>query len=129
MLESDLWSPPLYNLIPFHILKISSTPLNIYGNLLLLFPLGILLPLVHNKISTFKNLIIISFIIVMIIEITQLLGTMLIGLFGEFGYERYFDIDDFIFNLFGSSLGFLIYKKGIYPLIKFIKLDEKCNLA
>ena len=70
---------------------------NIVGNLIVLFPMGCFLPCMFKKMRKFKNTLAVCFCVVLIIELLQPL--LRIG---------FFDIDDFIFNLSGASLAFLI---------------------
>lgn len=69
---------------------------NIFGNIILFIPLGFF-PVFLDK--SFKNTLLFSTIFILLIEITQLIF-----------YFGYFDIDDFILNLLGSIVGYLIAK-------------------
>lgn len=80
---------------------------NILGNIVLLAPLGILIPLIIN--SSTKKYILIIFIISLLIELLQLL-TM----------SGYVDIDDIILNIFGA---YICYK--IFHLKRVKKFIEK----
>lgn len=70
---------------------------NIAGNLIVLFPMGCFLPCIFPKMRKYKNTLAVCLGVVFIVELSQPL--LRIG---------YLDIDDFIFNLSGASLGFLI---------------------
>ena len=76
---------------------------NIIGNILLFFPLGILLPLVSTKFHSLKRVIFAAFICSLSIEIAQLISR-------EFGNYRTVDVDDIILNTIGAALGFFIIK-------------------
>lgn len=78
---------------------------NILGNVLLLFPLGLLLPILWRKFDNMRNTLLFSFLFSLCIEIIQLLSYYV----GNMG--RSFDIDDIILNTFGACLGYLFYKK------------------
>ncbi|MBU3091457.1 VanZ family protein [Clostridium sp. CF011] len=84
---------------------------NILGNTLLLFPFGLLLPILWRKFDNMKNTILISFLFSLGIEIVQLLSYYV----GNFG--RSFDIDDIILNTFGAWIGYMFYKKIVLKLI------------
>ena len=99
-----------FNLIPFNSIKILlNSPLglkvafyNIIGNLLMLTPLAVLLPLLNDK---YKNIFRYSIIIIsigLVIEILQYITKI-----GSL------DIDDFILNVSGAILFFLIINKTI----------------
>ena len=70
---------------------------NLIGNFIVLFPMGGFLPCLFLKMRNFTNTIFVCLAIVCVVELLQPL--LCIG---------YFDIDDFIFNLAGASVGFLI---------------------
>ena len=112
------------NLVPFrmiyHIIKSESVIVVIYqigGNLMLLFPLGYLIPIVTNKKIDLKRIILIMFCITFCIENMQ----FIIGQILNFNY-RCFDVDDMILNTAGGILGYIMLKKT-YPIVrKFIKI-------
>lgn len=79
---------------------------NIVGNLMLLAPLGILIPLIFSG-STKKHMLII-FIISLLIELLQLI-TM----------SGYVDIDDIILNVFGAYICYKIFH--LKPIKIFIE--------
>lgn len=72
---------------------------NLFGNILIFIPVGIMLPMVHK--ASWNPLIMLanSFIFVLGIEIFQL--------FSAFGA---FDVDDIILNCFGVLLGRALYQ-------------------
>ncbi|MGH4125565.1 MAG: VanZ family protein [Clostridium sp.] len=78
---------------------------NILGNMLLLLPFGLLLPMLWEKFENIRNTLLISFIFSFSIEILQLLSYYI----GNRG--RSFDIDDIILNTFGAWIGYMFYKK------------------
>ena len=69
---------------------------NLLGNFIVLFPMGCFLPCLSKRCHKYLPTFVVCFAIVLIVEFTQPL--LRVG---------YFDIDDFIFNLLGASLGFL----------------------
>lgn len=74
---------------------------NIVGNILLFMPIGLLLPLLFNRIRRFGAFIWRAAVISVAIEATQL-----------FSRARTVDIDDVILNTTGAALGFVMYLAG-----------------
>lgn len=87
------------------------------GNLLLLFPLGIYMPLIFEKFHNFKRVVISGLLVTLIIELTQVVISFGVG----FSY-RYFDINDIILNLTGLIVGNLVLKV-ILPILNDIGVD------
>ncbi|MGC3792157.1 MULTISPECIES: VanZ family protein [Priestia] len=85
------------------------------GNLILLFPLGIFIPILFPKLTKCKTIVLIGFLVSLLIESSQFTISSIIG----FTY-RSFDVDDLILNTIGSGIGFLFYK---YIYIKVLR-DE-----
>ena len=89
-----------YNITPFRTILSQLNQLNIYnlaGNILIFIPFGFLLKYIYNiKLIFF---IFITFLYIFFIEIMQ--HIFLIG---------FFDIDDFILNLFDSLIGYFLAK-------------------
>jgi len=79
---------------------------NLLGNLLLLVPIGILIPTLWIRMRDFKKTVIIGASISLTIELMQFLLAY-IGL----GWGRATDIDDLILNTFGVMIGYAIYNK------------------
>ena len=75
--------------------------INLAGNVIMFIPLGFFIPFVLKNSSSFIQSIIICSIIIILIETVQLFT-----LLGSF------DIDDFILNLAGSIIGYIIYSGG-----------------
>ncbi len=106
------------NLIPFHSIMEAVTDSsdmirsfaigNVVGNIIILIPLGIYLPLLKKDKRVIVNLLFI-FIVSIFVEIIQ--GFLGIGVS---------DIDDIILNSFGGWIGIIGYK-----LLLFILRDEK----
>lgn len=91
---------------------------NLVGNLVLLLPLGMMLPILHTKFRRYINFLTVAFIVVFFIEFGQLFGSFIIGIFNTYGaYSRSFDVDDFIFNLFGATIGFILFKIVVQPIL------------
>ncbi|MGH4120381.1 VanZ family protein [Clostridium sp.] len=84
---------------------------NILGNTLLLFPFGLLLPILWRKFYNVRKTLLYSFLFSLGIEINQLLSYYV----GNIG--RSFDIDDIILNTFGAWIGYMFYKKIVLKLI------------
>lgn len=72
---------------------------NTVGNILIFLPLGVFLPLLFKKCRPFTKVLLISVIISIFIECSQLFFML-----GQF------DIDDIILNVSGSMVGFLLFK-------------------
>lgn len=106
---------PVYTTVKDIIYTCSNSPIsdfmvrvwirNILGNLILLFPLGILLPLLWDKFRNIRTATVFGFFTSLSIEVIQLLS-MLIGNRG-----RAFDIDDIILNTAGAFLGALLLNR------------------
>ena len=70
---------------------------DIIANTIMLFPLGIFIPLWIKKIDTPKKVTVTAFCVSLFIEITQLITT-----------RGYFEIDDLFHNTLGAFLGSFI---------------------
>lgn len=101
-----------YNLIPFYSFKMFFPLLtseysgyrylaisNLFGNIILFIPLGIFLPLIFEKQNKFFLFLLTATIIPIIVEFIQF--------FTKLGTA---DIDDVILNVFGSLIGYSIFK-------------------
>ena len=93
------------NLIPFHTLRIYWDNLgspfwmrNLFGNLGLLFPLGLLGPIALPFLRRWWRLALVAILYSGTIEFTQL-----------FIPDRSADVDDVIVNVIGALLGFAVY--------------------
>ena len=112
------------NLVPFrmiyNIIDSESVIVAIYqigGNIMMLFPLGYLIPMMTDKKIDLKKILLIIFCITFCIESAQLI----IGKIINFNY-RCFDVDDMILNTLGGVFGHFMLKKT-YPVVrKFIKI-------
>lgn len=114
-----------YNFIPFYSIKniINHNPIEnlvkqIGGNLILLIPLGIYVPVAYEKCRKLRCFSILMLSVSLSIEAIQ----FLLGEIMNYHY-RTVDIDDIILNVTGSLIGFII--SLLY--IKFIRLLEKKN--
>ena len=101
------------NFVAFKTIGIYSTfDKQVIGNFIMLFPLGIYLPLLYRnlrKFSGFFAVLFISFVVSVGIEVLQLATNY-----------RSTDIDDVILNTTGACFGFLIYQ-----LLKVIVLNKE----
>lgn len=79
---------------------------NILGNLFLLMPLGMLLPILCKEFRSFKQMTSLAFFCSLSIEIIQFFSTFI-------GSFRTCDIDDVILNTIGAAIGYLIFSKII----------------
>ena len=93
--------------------RLRYTQENLVGNILLLIPLGIFLPLIFFKISNFKSIIRDSFLISFTPELIQLFTVL-----GSF------DVDDILLNISGAALGF-----GILLLLKETRLQNPTQIS
>jgi glycopeptide antibiotics resistance protein len=71
----------------------------VVGNLVMLLPLGIYIPLLFPKLSGFFRVFIICLLVSISIELMQLITNV-----------RSTDIDDVILNTSGAVVGYIIYK-------------------
>lgn len=87
----------------FRIYELSNT--QILGNFLMLLPMGIYLPLLYKKASSFFPVFIISILVSVFIEFLQLITSY-----------RSADVDDVLLNSTGACAGFLLFAvaKAIY---------------
>ena len=94
------------NLVPFHTLAIYWRNLgsdfwlrNLFGNLALLLPLGLLGPIALPALDRWWRIALLALLVSTAIELTQLLVP-----------DRSADIDDVIVNVAGASLGFFLFR-------------------
>lgn len=71
--------------------------INIVGNIVMFMPIGFLIPLLWDKLNSFKNVVLFGFATSLLIELTQLF------------LIRGTDIDDLILNTVGAVLGYLVF--------------------
>jgi glycopeptide antibiotics resistance protein len=120
------------NFIPFktvfHYAKIASTGSlefiglflwNIMGNLVMLLPLGAVLPCLFRRIDRFWKVVITVTVTIILIELAQLI--LRVGVI---------DIDDLILNLSGAMIGYAILKipplsRGLRAIGALPERDEK----
>ena len=118
-----------YNLIPFSsINQMLNSPLglkvglyNIIGNFLMLTPLAVLLPLISDRFKKVRNYFVAIILVSLVIELTQYITRI-----GSL------DIDDFILNVSGSFILYLILiktklNKYLYKLFYEITISEKVS--
>ncbi|PEJ75624.1 VanZ family protein [Bacillus wiedmannii] len=95
---------------------------NVGGNILLLMPLGFLAPIIWDKFKKIKNTILLGLAISISIELLQLTESLFSG------WGRITDIDDVVFNVIGSIVGYFIYKITLMLASKLnIRLLDKTN--
>ncbi len=114
------------NLIPFativeqvrHLLagsyKARHCFINLGGNVIMFLPLGLLMPLIWDKLRSFGRFILTVTVMIVVVELLQLvtlLGSM--------------DIDDLILNLCGASVGFLLNSAAAAIYNKTKKSDKR----
>ncbi|WP_348638090.1 VanZ family protein [Bacillus thuringiensis] len=98
-----------YQLIPFHeIYKtffVTGNYIQVFGNLLLLFPLGVYMGLLSKRAVSVRYVFKISLFTTLTIEIVQLIIDYI-----TFMPNKVFDVDDIILNVTGCLLGWLFLK-------------------
>lgn len=77
---------------------------NIFGNVVLLMPLAVFLPLLCKRFRNIKSTVIFCFLISLLIELYQYISSY-------WGNVRSVDIDDLILNTLGAFLGYILYDK------------------
>jgi glycopeptide antibiotics resistance protein len=88
------------NLHPFLMFKqFQIASYQVIGNLVMLLPLGIYIPLLFPKLSGFFRVVIICLLVSISIELMQLITSV-----------RSTDIDDVILNTSGAITGYIIYR-------------------
>jgi glycopeptide antibiotics resistance protein len=92
------------NLELFKIFRIyPNTHTQIFGNLLMLFPLGIFIPLLYNKLSGFLATVAFCFLIALLFECLQLATR-----------HRSADVDDIFLNTLGAAAGAVVFQLTRY---------------
>jgi glycopeptide antibiotics resistance protein len=80
---------------------------NLMGNLVLLLPFGLFLPILWNRARSFWTTVVMGVLLSFSIEILQ----YVLAYFGYGG--RAADIDDLILNTLGVVIGYFIFEKGL----------------
>jgi glycopeptide antibiotics resistance protein len=80
---------------------------NIAGNLILLLPFGIMVPLLWSKFNSAVKTTFCAFCLSLSIEVLQLASAYV----GNVG--RAFDVDDILLNTIGAFIGYIIFKNII----------------
>lgn len=114
-INSGAWG---VNFVPFRTMKnyikysgFLHTLTNIFGNILIFIPYGILVAEIFPKFRKLSKIFLLSFATSFFVEFIQ------------FFIGRSVDIDDLILNVFGSIIGYLIWKKVLR--YKFAKKKRK----
>jgi len=99
-----------YNYIPFQTIKLyivnrayfdlDTWVKNLFGNILLFIPIGIILPLLNNRFL--KALLFITATLALLISVELLQMVLKVGSF---------DVDDIILNIAGACIGFSLTKR------------------
>jgi glycopeptide antibiotics resistance protein len=84
----------------FRIYRLSS--IQIVGNLMMLLPLGIYIPLLYPKLSGFFTVLFIGFLVSLTIETLQLVTSF-----------RSADVDDILLNTVGCGAGYIIFRMAM----------------
>jgi len=97
-----------FNFVPFMFIKdlisnISRDRIPVFGNMVLLFPLGCLVPLIFKRINNLVKTTLVGLVIAIGIETLQFIISYFLG----FRY-RSVDVDDLILNTTGTVIGYLM---------------------
>ena len=99
------------NLVPFHTIAIYLRNLgsefwmrNLFGNLALLLPLGLLGPIAQPALDRWWRILLVCLLASIAVEIAQLWIP-----------DRSADVDDVMVNACGAGIGFLIYRIARHP--------------
>ena len=86
----------MINVIPFYFLvdRYDGWQMNIFGNIAMFIPVGIVWPICFKKLDTIEKTILAGAGFTLFIELTQL-----------FCLGRHTDVDDLILNTFGVAIG------------------------
>lgn len=99
---------------------------NFGGNFILLFPLGILAPIIFKKINTIFKVVLLGFLVSLFTELIQVVEVLI----NLSRWSRAFDVDDIILNTLGATVGYLMYRIFTLLLQKFKNINkEKDNAA
>lgn len=103
------WDDYRYNLIPFREISrfinnveklgVKTIFVNVFGNIFVFIPLGILLPVAFQGLKKWYKTAVMVLVFSLCIELIQLIFKI-----GSF------DVDDLMLNLFGGIIGYIIYK-------------------
>lgn len=77
----------------------------VFGNIVLFIPMGFLVPLLFNKMSTLRKVVLVGFISSFTVEFLQFLISFIIG-----ATYKITDIDDIILNTIGTIIGFILFR-------------------
>lgn len=105
------------NLVPFaSIVQTLGLPLRpaviqLAGNLVMLFPLGYLAPILWPSVNTWRRALGVVVGASVLVEAAQFLVSLALG-----GYYKSVDIDDVILNVAGGLAGYLVYRL-VEPLL------------
>ena len=75
---------------------------NLVGNLLLFAPWGVLLPMLDKRFCSAKRFFLLTACVIIAVELTQLI--LKVGVC---------DIEDFILNMLGAAVGWLVIRKKV----------------
>ena len=89
-------------ILDFNHYNLSTWLFNMIGNLLIFFPVGVLFPVIFNRINSYNHILYITISMSLLIEISQYRASLGV-----------FDIDDIILGVTGSLIGFHLYLKSI----------------
>lgn len=123
---------PIFNIIPFKelydvlshaynsgiLFATKQALIQIGGNILMFAPFGFLLPILKRKSNNIINMLKISTIVSLLIEIVQLCVSFAIGV-----CFRYADIDDIITNVLGAVTGLLLFRLFLKVIQKLFHFD------
>lgn len=126
--RADGYSTYRYNLIPFEEIRrfiiyrdyvsTEAFVLNLIGNLLVFFPIGILVPLWRTKETGGLRILIYTFLFTLCIESMQLITK--VGVF---------DVDDLMMNTIGGMVGWLCYclARNVFRYVRKKRAEKMGN--
>ena len=88
--------------------------MNVLGNLILLMPIGFIVPVLWKKVNSLKDIVIVGFLVSLSIELLQLLENFL-----SIGFFRVVDVDDLILNVLGAVFGYMAYQVAKLVVTKY----------
>ncbi len=71
--------------------------MNLFGNLALFFPWGVLLPMLDKRLKNAKHFFLLTACVIIAVELLQLVFKVGIC-----------DVEDFILNMLGTAIGYII---------------------
>ncbi|MCD7035114.1 VanZ family protein [Metabacillus sp. GX 13764] len=128
MLSLEQQTSPQVNLTLLGTIRGSITPENIYGNILLLFPLAVFLVILSPRFRKFIPAMLVIICVTLCIESLQYFYSYIDGKYSDYPRNRAFDVDDLLLNTVGGSIGYLFSKYLCLLLIRSTSKMKTKNL-